>query len=419
MSNITLQFGQCGNQIGQALYNCIHEDIHMKSECNRNMNNEYVCESTNLWFDKKRDGLEARSLLIDTEEKVTHLAAYKKPYKFKNIISGSYGGSGNNWAFGYASRSLLVAKEVMEKLRLEMEKCDFITTILNILSSSGGTGSGVGTKIIELIRDEYPSKFITNIIVLPFEKGDVITQNYNAILTLAKLYDIADNTIMLQNDKILEISRKVLPKKEIQLADMNQIIAQQLTSVLQPINSNSFSQMISYLSCHPSYRFMQLKTAPHTNKDHLSYEAVPNWSTLTKQVFSSSKQDLLLNHKSCKTVRYIGNLVMARGDGKDVQNIDTKIFQEPSSMYVSWVPKSERLIHGIQSRQLLNYQRFISLITNNSNICNNLDHLIGDAWNLFTHGAYVHHYKKYGVDDEYFLSAFQKMENILNDYKNL
>lgn len=417
MSNITLQFGQCGNQVGQALYGAIYDDIKSKVDCNKTINKEYVQESTNTWFHVKRNELEARSLLIDTEEKVTYLANKKRPYKFKNVISGSFGGSANNWAFGYTSRSLLVAKDIMEKLRREMEKCDFITSFINILSSSGGTGSGVGSRMIELIRDEYSSKFLTNIIILPFQKGDVVTQNYNTLLTLGKLYDVADNTILFENDKMYEISKKFVSNKEIKLFDLNQVIAQQLSSIMQPVKDTSFSQLISRISCHPSYNFLQVRTAPQVSVEHLKYELIPNWQILTNQVFKSSKVDLLLNSKLCKKIKYVGNLLISRGS-LNANDIDTKRFQDPL-MYVSWLPETDRIINCNQQRQLLNYQRFSSLITNNNSICNTLDYILQDAWNLFTHGAYVHHYRKYGVDDEYFLEVFQKLENILNDYKTL
>lgn len=419
MSNITLQFGQCGNQVGQALYSCVYEDIKSKNECcvsNKRLNNEYIKESQNMWFHVKQSGLEARSLLIDTEQKVIH-QANNKPYKFKNVIAGSYGGSANNWAFGYTSRCLLVASDIMERLRHEIEKCDFITCLLNILSSSGGTGSGVGSRIIELMREEYPSKFITNIIVLPFQKGDIVTQNYNTLLTLSKLYDVTDNTILFENDKIYDITRKLTSDREVRLSDLNQLIAQQLASIAQPLNDVTFSQVVSRVTTHPSYNFIQIRSAPHLNVAHLNYELIPNWSILTNQVFKSSKTDVLVNPRLCKKIRYIGNVVVTRGYMTS-NEIDLKRFKE-KSMYVSWVPETERVLHYGQQRGILNYQRFISLLTNNNSICNSLDYIVDDAWNLFTHGAYLHHYKKYGVDDEYFLEAFQKMENIINDYKTL
>ncbi|KRT85143.1 hypothetical protein AMK59_1157 [Oryctes borbonicus] len=417
MSNITLQFGQCGNQVGQALYSSIYEDIKTKGESySKNANNEYIQEATNLWFHTKKSGLEARSLLIDTEEKVTYHAK-NKAYKFKNVISGSYGGSANNWAFGYSSRSQLVAQDVMEKLRREVEKCDFITCLLNILSSSGGTGSGVGSRIIEMIREEYSSKYITNIIILPFRKGDTVTQNYNTILTLSKLYDIADNTILFENDKLFDISKKLTFNSEVKLSNLNQVIALQLASITQPVKDVSFSQLISCVATHPSYNFIQVRSAPQLSAVHLNYESIPNWPVLTNQVFKSSKSDILLNTGLAKKIRYVGNVLITRGN-INVNDMDLRRFREPS-MYVSWVTEGEKIIQYGQQRQLLNYQKFISLLTNSNNICNTLDHIIKDAWDLFIHGAYVHHYKKYGVDDEYFLEAFQKMENILHDYKML
>ncbi|KAK9746588.1 Tubulin/FtsZ family, GTPase domain [Popillia japonica] len=392
MSNITLQFGQCGNQVGQALYSCVYEDIKSKNECcvsNKRLNNEYIKESQNMWFHVKQSGLEARSLLIDTEQKVIH-QANNKPYKFKNVIAGSYGGSANNWAFGYTSRCLLVASDIMERLRHEIEKCDFITCLLNILSSSGGTGSGVGSRIIELMREEYPSKFITNIIVLPFQKGDIVTQNYNTLLTLSKLYDVTDNTILFENDKIYDITRKLTSDREVRLSDLNQLIAQQLASIAQPLNDVTFSQVVSRVTTHPSYNFIQIRSAPHLNVAHLNYELIPNWSILTNQVFKSSKTDVLVNPRLCKKIRYIGNVVVTRGYMTS-NEIDLKRFKE-KSMYVSWVPETERVLHYGQQRGILNYQRFISLLTNNNSI-------LSGSWTDIEKQLLLETLQKYGVNN--------------------
>ena len=42
------------------------------------------------------------------------------------------------------------------------------------------------------MRDEYQSSFILNGVVWPYDSGEVTVQNYNATLTLAKIYDHSD-----------------------------------------------------------------------------------------------------------------------------------------------------------------------------------------------------------------------------------
>ena len=69
-----------------------------------------------------------------------------------------------------------------------------------MLAMAGGTGSGVGSKMIESIRDEFGSKvpIITNAI-WPYSNGEVVVQNYNTLLTLGTLMTESDGILFHQN----------------------------------------------------------------------------------------------------------------------------------------------------------------------------------------------------------------------------
>lgn len=62
---------------------------------------------------------------------------------------------------------------------------------------AGGTGSGLGTFIIQLLNDmfEKTPKFIT--CVMPHLSGEVILQSYNASLSLGTIYKEADGIFIV------------------------------------------------------------------------------------------------------------------------------------------------------------------------------------------------------------------------------
>ncbi|KAJ8937078.1 hypothetical protein NQ314_012039 [Rhamnusium bicolor] len=112
MSIVTLQFGQCGNQIGDSLYSTITEDIQIKDTSK----NIYNCLAVNKWFDINKHGVwEPRSVIIDTESKVVDSIRFK----FKNIIAKSSGGSANNWAYGYMEKSKILKNEVSNMVQVK------------------------------------------------------------------------------------------------------------------------------------------------------------------------------------------------------------------------------------------------------------------------------------------------------------
>lgn len=68
----------------------------------------------------------------------------------------SYPGSGNNWAEGFCYHGPRHESELLNTIRYEVERCDSLQSFLLLLSTGGGTGSGVGSYILGLLNDYYP-----------------------------------------------------------------------------------------------------------------------------------------------------------------------------------------------------------------------------------------------------------------------
>ena len=79
--------------------------------------------------------------------------------------------------------------------------------------------------------------------------GEVIVQNYNAVLTLSHLNQSSDAILFVQNDNIHQICQKLLNINHVSFTDMNNVIAQQLCSILQPAYEGINTQS-KYLSSH-------------------------------------------------------------------------------------------------------------------------------------------------------------------------
>ena len=151
---ISVQIGQCGNQLGFCLLNSIFEHI---------LNNENYLEfyfhsfSSNSLENSKK--LQPRTVCIDTEPKVINecvlTAKQSKNWIFNDRnLHYLYGGAGNNWALGYSICSNEFVEKCINSVRRELEDIDIPSTIVILHSVGGGTGSGVGTKITEEINNE-------------------------------------------------------------------------------------------------------------------------------------------------------------------------------------------------------------------------------------------------------------------------
>ncbi len=68
-------------------------------------------------------------------------------------------------------------------------------------SIAGGTGSGMGSYLLEKLNDRYPKKLIQTYSVFPNQMddgSDVVVQPYNSLLTLKRLTLNADCVVWFE-----------------------------------------------------------------------------------------------------------------------------------------------------------------------------------------------------------------------------
>ena len=75
----------------------------------------------------------------------------------KKCLITNYPGSGNNWAEGYCSHGPKYKQKILNAVQYVVEQCDNLNGFLLLFSMGGGTGSGLGTFIVKLLADHYPS----------------------------------------------------------------------------------------------------------------------------------------------------------------------------------------------------------------------------------------------------------------------
>nr|XP_033331876.1 tubulin delta chain-like [Megalopta genalis] len=438
----TLQFGQCGNQLGHALFSKISTDLEcVNTGVPYNNNFQYSEDTFNKWFSgiSKEGKRLARAFLVDTEDKVIKKicndATIPWTYRTKNVICQSGGGCANNWAYGYMIKGHELKDQILNSIRQEMERTDDFDGFLILLSSSGGTGSGIGSFIVQLLREEYSTKPIITTTILPFSFGEVCTQYYNTLFTLAKLYDHTDMNIIIENEQVHDICKNLLKKSATSLNDMNEIISEKLLAVFQPINNSksSVTALVSEIASHPSYKLARIKSTPHIPTTYSKYESLHNWNPYIqhlKETLRVPNLDSKLTDVELKpppsllstTVHHVyacsvSNVLITRGSKTDNDPIIANEFRD-KRLYPDW-NSANCFSHLHQQRKFLNYDKFLALLTNNSQISYSLDTALSKSWKSYTHAAYLHQYKRFGLEENDFLQAFSVLENVVKEYREL
>jgi tubulin gamma len=93
-------------------------------------------------------------------------------------------------------------------------------------SIAGGTGSGLGSYLLERMNDRFPKKIIQTYSVFPnsHEISDVVVQPYNSILTLKRLVNHADSVVVLDNAALSRIATDRLHVQNPTFAQTNQLV---------------------------------------------------------------------------------------------------------------------------------------------------------------------------------------------------
>jgi tubulin gamma len=93
-------------------------------------------------------------------------------------------------------------------------------------SIAGGTGSGLGSFLLERLNDKFPKKLIQTYSVFPnAQEGDVVVQPYNSLLTLKRLVNHADSVVVLDNGALSRISADRLHVQTPTFDQTNQLVS--------------------------------------------------------------------------------------------------------------------------------------------------------------------------------------------------
>jgi len=91
-----------------------------------------------------------------------------------------------------------VQEEVFDMIDREADGSDSLEGFMLLHSIAGGTGSGLGSYILERMNDRFPKKLIQTYSVFPDTQGDYVVVNpYNSLLAMRRLTQNADSVVCL------------------------------------------------------------------------------------------------------------------------------------------------------------------------------------------------------------------------------
>ena len=447
MAVVCIQIGQCGNQIGNRLSRTILNDC---TSARTSGHLDYESISLNRFFieDSSRKKLTARAILIDMEHKVIQQCLEQSRSSFlqydPKCVYSQTRGSGNNWGNGYCVHAPAMENSVLDMVQRQLEQCDRFGSFLVLMSVAGGTGSGVGTYVTELLQDNYSHCFVANQITWPYSSGEVIVQDYNTILTLSKLHSSSDAVLVISNDDMHKICSKLLNLKQISFGSINKVICHELASVLQPAtkrgNSLSspwsgarsfhFGDVISHLVAHPQYKLLSLASIPQVPEASQAFSSY-TWPGLLKHLrqmlVTATALEEGLNWSAtlpsettrCPLYKTNRNLAVSLHlRGALAPQADVTSFTNPD-LFSALSPTGEGLSTFCHPHKMNGYEKSGAVLYNGQGLVGLLDSLCTRVSQKYSTKAFLYQYLRYGLEEDTFIDALLETEHVLSSYQSL
>nr|WAQ15577.1 tubulin zeta [Halisarca dujardinii] len=453
MSAVFVQIGQCGNQVGHSFWSESVDILHCenkKTGTKHGKNPSYSERLNSLLTNSGKLPL----ILLDSEAKPATLFRTSGDLghfvREENVIIEKTG-RGGNWAFGYCGDRKVLGKGgdrnelldlVIGRHRRELERSEHFTGTVVFHSLAGGTGSGLGSRLVEELRSEHPKSFLLSVAVAPHSLGESPLQHYNALLTLSHLQQFADGVVLFQNDSVLEDTSnlktslqkpgasKAQPPSSVSLADMNSYIGGCMANALMPIYTSSMHSRISCSAKFEHRLWDLISTGCPDSKmkfltpvyAHNSLSGRASWDKLATRLKHTSSMSPAF--AGCKRMHTSSLFAMARMSSDSMVDFDRGVSAKLKLDFQKHFNFSDDKLKSpylcLQSPEPnFSQRKSVSAFCNSSIVCGFVGDVLQKSKVKLDSGAYLHWYSRYGCHAEDFGAATETCRGVLERYMQI
>lgn len=365
-------------------------------------------------------------------------------FRPENVVGGR-GGSESNWAkWHYDKDDDKMLSRVLDVIRWETEKCDRLQGFQIVHSLGGGTGSGLGTQIMENVRQEFPKRTINTFSVVPsaavsavsadcdLTATEAVESYYNAALSMARLIDGADNTYFADNRALYDTCTTTMGMGAPAYADLNHLVSQTMSGVTTGLRFNanhhhhqpdadmrkSTANLVPFARLH----FFSPGFAPLTYRGQTDFCAY-TMPELAGQLFTAvSSRPVVDNHHGktdavtphCRPAAVTMAAVMTFR-GKDLQQLYEDVLKQTPVQ--RWLPNNVKTaIYDVPSRGL---RISGTVVANTTTVSDVFDRIYRRYNSMLSKKTFLHLYTKRGMPVGDFQKARDKIESLMTEYRSI
>nr|RBQ84668.1 hypothetical protein FVER53263_02785 [Fusarium verticillioides] len=350
---ITIQAGQCGNSIGSQFWQQLCQEHGISQDGNLE---DFATEGGDrkdvFYYQSDDTRYIPRAILIDLEPRVINgiqTGPYRNIYNPENFYVGKDGvGAANNWGDGYQSGEA-VYEDIMEMIDREADGSDSLEGFMMLHSIAGGTGSGLGSFLLERLNDRFPKKIIQTYSVFPdtTNAGDVVVHPYNSILSMRRLTQNADSVVVLDNGALSHIAADRLHVQEPSFQQTNQLVATVMSASTTTLRypgymHNDLVSILASLIPTPRCHFLMTAYTPFTGDQVEQAKTVRKTTVLDVMRRLLQPKNRMVSTVPGKKSCYISilNVIQGEVDPTDVHKSLLRIRERRLATFIPWGPAS-------------------------------------------------------------------------------
>lgn len=418
---VSLQAGQCGNQIGTAFWETISQEHGIDAAGNYTGDSPLQLERVGVYYSEGSGGrFVPRAVLLDLEPgaldviKASEMGGLFHPDNF--VCSQS--GAGNNWAKGHYTEGADIIENVLDVVRKETESCEVLQGFQVSHSLGGGTGSGMGTLLVSKIREEYPDRMLCTYSVMPSPKvSDTVVEPYNCTLSVHQLVENADAVFSIDNEALYNICTNTLKNATPDYKDLNRLVSSVMSGVTCSLRfpgqlNADLRKLAVNLIPFPRLHFFVVGYAPLTSTGNEKYKSM-SVPELTSQMFEAKN---MMADCDPRNGRYLTAAAYFRGkvSTKEVEDEMRKIQDKNTSYFVEWIPNNTKTsVCDVPPPG----QKVSATFIGNSTTIQDLFKRVGVQFSaMFKRKAFLHWYTGEGMDEMEFTEAESNMQDLISEY---
>ncbi|XP_057738539.1 tubulin alpha-5 chain-like [Arachis stenosperma] len=431
---ISIHIGQAGIQVGNSCWElyCLEHGIQPDGVMASDSAEISEHDAFSTFFSESGSGhFVPRALFVDLEPTVVdevRSGAYRQLFHPEKLISGKEDAA-NNFSRGRYTVGREVEEVCLNRIRKLAENCSGLQGFMFFNAAGGGTGSGLGSLLLERLSAEYGKKSRLGFIIYPSPQvSTAVVEPYNTVLANHGLIEHSDVVVLLDNEAIYDICRRSLDIERPTYSNLNRLISQCISSLTTSLRFQGainvdITEFQTNLVPYPRIHFMLSSYAPVISSAKAYHEQLAV-AEITRAVFEPANMMAKCDPRNGK---YMACCLMYRGDvvPKDVNVAVSNIKTKRTVQFVDWCPTGFKCGINYQpptavpGGDLAKVKRAVCMISNNTAVAEVFSRIDHKFDLMFAKRAFVHWYVSEGMEEGEFSEAREDLAALQKDYEEV